>query len=79
VPPPINSVEPVWYHWGMARPNKKQQDDAKAVVALIIVLVSAGAGLMALIAAAKRYVHHPTYGNAARAFLAALNLAEDLD
>jgi hypothetical protein len=62
----------------MARPNKKRQDDERIALAVIAIVLSAG-GIIGLVTAAKRYVHHPTYGNAARAFLAALNLAEDLD
>jgi hypothetical protein len=62
----------------MARPNKKRQDDERIALAVIAIVLSAG-GIIGLVAAAKRYVHHPTYRNAARAFLAALNLAEDLD
>jgi hypothetical protein len=61
------------------RANKKQRDDEKAALALIAIIVSAGIGLIGFVAAAKRYVHHPTHGNAARTLLAALNLAEDLD
>jgi hypothetical protein len=59
--------------------HQKQGDDEKAALALVAIIVSAGIGLIGLVAAAKRYVHHLTYGNAARTFLAALNLAEDLD
>jgi hypothetical protein len=62
----------------MARHNKKRQEDEKIALAAVAIVLSVG-GVVGLVAAAKRYVHHPTYGNAARAFLGALNLAEDLD
>jgi hypothetical protein len=63
----------------MARPNKKRRDDQKAALALIAIMASAGVGLISLTAAAKKYIHHPAYGYAANTFLAALNLAEDLN
>lgn len=63
---------------GMAKP-KKRRDEDKIALAALITIVGSVVGLVSLIAAAKKYVHHPDYGNAARTFLAALNLAEDLD
>ena len=51
---------------------------SRFLVARLCAMPSAGVGLMGLVTAAKKYIHHPTYGNAARALLAALNLAEDL-
>jgi len=61
------------------RANKKQRDAEKTALALVAVVISAGVSLVGLIVAAKRLVRHPTYGNAARALLAALNLAKDLE
>jgi hypothetical protein len=64
----------------MARQRKpnKWRDEDKIAVAVFAIIVSAG-GIYQLIVAARKYAHDPTYGNAARTFLAALNLAEDLD
>jgi phosphatidylserine synthase len=62
----------------MAKPRKRRDGDQIALAALITVLGSL-VGFIGLIAAAKKYIHHPTYGNAARMFLATLHLAEDVE
>jgi hypothetical protein len=62
----------------MATP-KKRRDENQITLAALIIIVGSVVGFIGLIEAAKRLVRHPTYGNAARTFLAALNLAEDLE
>ena len=65
---------------GMAqrkRLTKKQQDE-QAVRLFIAIVVSVG-GIIGLIAAAKKYEHHETWGNAAKLILAVFGLAQDLE
>jgi hypothetical protein len=59
------------------QPNRWRDED-KIALAVIAILASVGS-IYGLIAALKGLAHHPTYGNAARAVLAALKLADELD
>jgi hypothetical protein len=60
------------------RQHRKCRDEDKIALAVTAIIASAGS-IYGLIAALKRLAHHPAYGNTARAVLAAVKLADELD